>query len=321
MGVAWIGKIISLDPIEKADKIGQATVVCGSGGRWRGVVRKEDFTVGLLCEVYVEDALLPQEDRFEFMRNRGFKVRITKFLGIAESECLIMPLTEKTAMLPVGTSIDNIVGVTKFVAPEGVLMGNSAGSFAEGIPQTDEPNWQAVPDMVDLLNGRPYCATVKRDGTSATFVRYQSGEFELFSRSQRRKHDPLDNVYAKMALQYDIMGILPGGFAVQGEIFGPGILKNRAKVPHVKFEVFNVWDLERQRYCPQKEIPEPITENLDFVPLFQVGQLFDNNVIQMILNGLPDNLEGVVVRPAGEEMKTINGRRLSFKIKNPNYKE
>lgn len=43
IGLVYVSKIIDLQPIEGADFILSATVVCGLGVQWRGVVKKQDF--------------------------------------------------------------------------------------------------------------------------------------------------------------------------------------------------------------------------------------------------------------------------------------
>ncbi len=49
-GLVYIGKIISLEPIESAELIVSATVVCGKGGKGRVVVRKSDKVINLNYE-------------------------------------------------------------------------------------------------------------------------------------------------------------------------------------------------------------------------------------------------------------------------------
>ena len=41
MGLAYIGKVIKVRPIEGADKIHSVQAVCGKGGIWNGVASKD----------------------------------------------------------------------------------------------------------------------------------------------------------------------------------------------------------------------------------------------------------------------------------------
>ena len=54
-GLVYVGKIVLLEDIPNAHFIKSATVVCGKGGKWRGVVRKSDFSKGDKCLVYLPD--------------------------------------------------------------------------------------------------------------------------------------------------------------------------------------------------------------------------------------------------------------------------
>ena len=56
--LAIIGKIIATAPIDGADRIQQATVVCGTSGKWQGVVGK-DISIGDIVMVFLQDAILP----------------------------------------------------------------------------------------------------------------------------------------------------------------------------------------------------------------------------------------------------------------------
>lgn len=86
-GLVYIGKILALHPIDGADRIQRAEVVCGKGGRWSGVVQKEQFHDGDPCQVYLQDTLLPHLPEFAFMEPRGWRIRQMKFKGVP-SECL-----------------------------------------------------------------------------------------------------------------------------------------------------------------------------------------------------------------------------------------
>ena len=103
MAVAYIGKVIKINPIKGADRIESLEVVCGQGGKWMGTAQKGLHQVDDLVEVYLQDAILPQTDRFSFMDKYGYRVSMRKFKGVP-SECLIMPtdpkLTEQPFFIP-----------------------------------------------------------------------------------------------------------------------------------------------------------------------------------------------------------------------------
>lgn len=75
--LASIQKIVSIDPIEGADKILKCTIL-----GWELVIAKADnFKVGDLvvyCEV---DSILPDRPEFEFLRERKFRIKTIKLRG------------------------------------------------------------------------------------------------------------------------------------------------------------------------------------------------------------------------------------------------
>lgn len=55
IGLVYTGKVIAIEAIEGADFIACATVVCGRGGKWKGVVRRAETDIGLLVTGLVVD--------------------------------------------------------------------------------------------------------------------------------------------------------------------------------------------------------------------------------------------------------------------------
>jgi len=169
-GLAYTGKIIAIEQIPNADFIACATVVCGQGGKWRGVVRKAEADIGLLCTVYLPDALITEnhakEYGMDFLKSTNYRVKMRRFKG-APSEVVIMPL--QIAGGNVGFDCTDMLGVTKYQKPVPEnLQGVAKGEFPGFIPKTDEPNYQSVPDLIEALHGHPYYITEKADGSSTT---------------------------------------------------------------------------------------------------------------------------------------------------------
>ena len=106
--LAIIGKIIATAPIDGADRIQQATVVCGKSGKWQGVVGK-DISIGDIVMVFLQDAILPPDPRWAFMEKHHWRVRMARFKGVP-SECLIVP---DGSNMPPGTDMTEALGVTK----------------------------------------------------------------------------------------------------------------------------------------------------------------------------------------------------------------
>lgn len=324
MKLVYIGKVIEVKPIENADRIESVNVICGSGGIWWGVAQKNQFAVGDNCEVYLQDSLLPHTERFAFMEKTCWRVRICRFRG-ALSECLVMPQVLDGA---VGDDVTDISGVTKYekLLPANIG-GELAGFFPSFIPKTDELNVQVVPEMVAALQGKPYYATIKVDGCSATVFKWQ-GHFGVCSRNYELK--PSDtNALWLLARQYDLEKKLPEGFSVQCETAGPSIQGNPLGLTKIDWQCFNVFDIVNKKYLDGLAASDfcilklglPFVEPIVTEPIFtmNVDELRVLAEKQVYHNGKP--AEGIVVRPTKEETIVIGNevRRLSFKAVNSLY--
>jgi hypothetical protein len=115
IGLAYTGKVISIHLIEGADFIACATVVCGRGGKWKGVVCRAETDIDLLVTVYLPDAVITEahakEYGMEFMKSSHYRVRMRRFKGAA-SEVVIMPL--QIAGGEVGFDCTEMLSVTKY---------------------------------------------------------------------------------------------------------------------------------------------------------------------------------------------------------------
>jgi len=85
--LASIQRIVSIEPIQGADKIELATVL-----GWQCVVKKDEFKIGDLC-VYIEiDSIVPADNPyFEFLKDRKYRVRTIRLRGQI-SQGLVCPL-------------------------------------------------------------------------------------------------------------------------------------------------------------------------------------------------------------------------------------
>lgn len=324
-GLAWCGKIMSLTPIDGADMIELADIVCGPGGRWKGVVRKGEFTADQLVEVYVQDALLPRDNpRFAFMEKRDWRIRMVRLKGVP-SECLIMPWEQDFEPV-VGTNITTVVGVQKYQREvPWHLAGDMAGPFPSFIPRTDEPNFQSVPHLVEALRGELVYATIKYDGSSGTAF-WQDDALHVCSRNWDMKDKPgtvaweLARKYnlAKWMWQYD-------DYAIQYEMIGPKIQGNPLGLKEAEIRVFNVWSREINDYLGVTAL----REFCDYTGLPMVEVVWegifnptDDEAIRKMAEQVYPNgkqAEGVVIRPI-YGMRYM-GERVSVKVINLLYKE
>lgn len=320
-GLAYVGKIIEVEIIEGADFVDAYTVVCGPGGKWHGVSQK-GLEVGNLVEVYLPDCIVPSEERFSFMQKYKYRVTPKRFKGVP-SECLIMPLTVKG---DVGDDITHLIGCKKYEKPISVtLQGDIYSDFPYFIPKTDELNFQKVPNFVEALIGKPFYSTIKIDGTSSTFYR-RDNHFGVCSRNKEYKpHD--ENTFWRIARKYNLENCWPEGFALQGEVAGPSIQRNKIKLKKIDLFVFDVYCIEERRYMNYHErltFLRKINSELNLVPLLECDVVFSEEHAYD-LNKYAEKkyndcwVEGVVIRPMVEE--TVDNERLSFKVLNLLYKQ
>lgn len=335
--LATIQTIKEVLPIEGADNI---VLVTFRSNNWRCVMKKGEAGTGLKV-VYLEvDSLLPKDDeRFAFMESRGYRVKTVKLRGQI-SQGLALPVTLFADVVPVeavdgdtdGYDLTALLGVEKYEPPVSVQMGGDVkGAFPGYVMKTDEERIQNyTEDDLARFFARPLIATVKVDGTSATYYfNEQADEFGVCSRNLELK-DSEENIYWKMARKYDIearMRKLGYSFAIQGEIVGPGIQKNRAHFEEVMLLIFTVQDLEEHRRLTIDEM-ERVVEDLnslsDATPLQMVPEVgrYEPNTFstydELLTLSQGDNVLSQYVRE-GIVVRAMDDDTISFKVINPKY--
>lgn len=324
--LAYIGMVTEVLPIPGADRIESLSVVCGTGGKWRGTAVKGEFAAGSLCEVYLQDAVLPEGERYDFMEKYGRRVRMVRLRGVP-SECLIMPLSELTQGYSVGTDIETLVGVTKYEKPVPTsIAGEMAGVFPWFIPKTDEPNFQRVPYMIEALRGSEYYATVKADGSSGT-IYWKDGELHCCSRNYELRDRPSAAVW-QIARKYNLvrLGELCPDLALQFEIVGPSIQGNPLGLGEVDMRLFNVYDMSVSEYVGMYRMMSVAHDlgipTVDFVVINDVFNPDSDEDLRKLAECKYANgrqAEGIVVRPLYP--MRVGNERLSFKVLNLLYKE
>lgn len=252
--LAVIGKIIATAPIDGADRIQQATVVCGTSGKWQGVVGK-DISIGDIVMVFLQDAILPPDPRWAFMEKHQWRVRMARFKGVP-SECLIVPCAPD---MPPGTDITATLGVTKHEKPiPAAMTGDAVGAFPSIIPKTGEPNFQTVPEFVERLAESDWYAAEKADGSSTTAWVDDEGELHVASRNWELREftaSGAGNSYWRAARKYGLEN-LPRGLALQFEIVGPGIQGNPMGLKELEARAFSLYDIGKHCYLPVARLRE-----------------------------------------------------------------
>jgi RNA ligase (TIGR02306 family) len=319
-GLVYVGKIINLEPIPGADFIVSATVVCGEGGKWKGIVRKADFKVDDYCIVFLPDSLLDPEihSYLPFMKDSNWRVKMRRFKG-APSEVLITLPRVCDGIVHIGKDMTYDYHVFKYHKPVPLhLQGIAKGNFPDFIPKTDEINYQRYPELVDSLVGKPWYMTEKADGSSTTAFKWK-GQFGICSRNLELVRNP-DNGYWKVAEKYKVEEKLPDGVAIQWETCGPGIQGNPMGLKEIDGYMFSAYHIVYKHYFTFDELRDLSREiGFPMARLIEWGHCFIPHGVEtrgegVYLNG--KQREGVVIR----SQHNLEGHKpISFKVINLGY--
>jgi len=285
--LASVRRIISLEPIPKADNIVKATV-----DGWQCVAKKNQFREGELCIFFEIDSIVIKHEVFEFMRPRKFRVKTARFMK-QMSQGLIMPLsiieqiTGKQIPVEEGTDLTETLGVTKhdpYLEKEKRFSGKRQkknfiiqymmsfgwfrklhykytgrdNNFPWFLSKTDEERVQNLPHIFKLWDGIEVYETEKMHGMSATYAIYKGKfflerflfkDFYVCSRNLAL-HKEDDSEWWEIARRLDIKKKLQSvgkNIAIQGEICGIGIHKDPYQIKDLRFFVFNVIDINTNK--------------------------------------------------------------------------
>lgn len=335
--LASIQKIVDIQPIEGADAIDVATVL-----GWHCVVRKGEFMLGDYCIYFEVDSLLPVKQQYEFLRKgcfnsrlNGFRIKTIRLRGQVSQGLAMRPgdIFCNLASLNIheGLDLTDILGVRKYEVEIPVsLSGAAKGNFPSFVPKTDEIRIQSIPELLTRYNGVPFVVTEKMDGTSATYY-VKDGEFGFCSRNWEFKPET-ENTYAAVAKKYEIEEKLKRfgeNVAIQGEIVGPSIQKNRYAFSEHMFFVYHVFNIDEHQYFYHVGLEDFCTTvGFNHVPVIARNFYLDENMktvddaveysVGKSLVNKDIQREGVVVKSALEKRDPDVGR-LSFKVINPKY--
>lgn len=252
-----------IEPIQGADRIVAAHV-----GGWTVVIPKTDAPTATGSKyVYFEiDSCLPKgREEFAPMMARscqrlrlvdeetgtafdfeGHRLRTARLRGVY-SQGLLMPAAQlfseaEAASLEEGEDVSARLGVVKYAPALAADAGGSrpVGSWDERFaPKTDAERLQNLADHWDEIRSMEWMPTLKVDGTSTTVVN-DDGKIRVFSRNLEVAEEDMRWVAAVEQGLVRIVEQYPG-LAVQSELVGEGIQKNRLRLRGRKILVFSVW--------------------------------------------------------------------------------
>jgi RNA ligase (TIGR02306 family) len=312
----------------------------------KGEHRPNDQVV--YCEI---DSLLPERPEFEFLRASsfkpaqidaagaitlpaGFRIKTIKLRGqVSQGICFPLSILPPDAPAEEGADVTELLGIRKWEPPVPVGMGGKVkGGFPGFLPKTDETRVQVLEPVLQRHRGKSFYVTEKLDGTSFTaFLR--QGDFGICSRNLWMDETDESNILVRLSRGLKLEEKLRAarermGFdlAIQAEVIGPGIQKNKYGLKAVTLRVFNVLNVDACRLLDHAAMLEALAKmGLEAVP--QLGVLVLNHTVDeliafsegaSVLNPQVQR-EGVVLRPLVEEYDEDLGGRLSFKAINPKF--
>jgi hypothetical protein len=249
-----------------------------------------------------------------------------------------------------GEDVTKLLGVTKYIKPSErecysstpkkkhwwlhkyltrfqwyrILTHSRSKSFPDFIPKTDEERVQNCPWVLKDKEGI-YYTSEKIDGQSATYFYRKKGWHKWFGICSRAvlkfEHD--NSNWSQAAKQLKIKERLEQigkNIAIQGELLHQRVQGNKYNVNDCELYLFDVWDINKQQYYLYDEfIKFCKLYNFKHVPILNDQYKLPDTVKELIEDSkgksqlLPiQEREGIVVR-------TVSGRRVSFKAINPIY--
>ena len=324
--LASIQKIKNIEPIVGADAIEKASVL-----GWQLVIRKGEFNIGDLC-VYIEiDSVLPDKPEFELIRSKSNRIKTIKLRGqISQGICFPLSILPEGVDVVEDLDVTTILNITKYEPPiPANLAAEMKGLFPSFMPKTDETRVQVLETLLKNYAGTTCYVTEKLDGSSATFY-VKDNEFGVCSRNLDLLFNESNSIW-KFAVENKLeekLKALNKNIAIQGEIIGEGIQKNKYKLRGQTVYFFNVFDIDAYKYLSLNETKCLLNElNLKMVPVLDENYLLESSVeaviekskMKSVLN--KDTIaEGIVIRPLEEiiDQFVLQGR-ISFKAINPDF--
>ena len=319
-----IQRVKMISPIPESDFL-ELVHVMG----WQCVAKKGEFHEGDLGVYFEVDSFLPVEPRYEFLRassyrdnednGKGFRIRTVKLRGqLSQGLMLPVSLFPDLDGYKEGDDVTEILQVKKWYIPETAASGGTIiGERPSGIPASDEIRIQSALELLEQLQDKPYYITTKMDGTSG-IVYYIDGKIGCCSRNKEIQ-DEETALYWAPVYKYGLkekLAALGRNLVLTGEICGPGIQKNKLRIPTIEWSVFDVKDWDTGRYLPYDEALELCAIlGLTFVPLEERGDNFAyslETLLEKAKGKYPSGLdkEGIVVR------YTLAPKAISFKVLN-----
>lgn len=331
--LASVQKITSLSPLDAKNVYQKATIL-----GWNVIVENNKYNVGEKVIYFEADALLPAKKKWtKGIKPKNLRIKSSKqykevFHGaIMKLDTLnnVEKFDLKPEELNEGFDLTGIMEVTKFEEdPEEVAKEQEKKFPSEIIEKSDEIRLQSNPKYFEMFEGKEFYSSLKYDGSSGTYLIHPgTKKFMVCSRNQTIDINEKKNIYWDAANKYDIKTKLEkfgGKYAIQCEIYGPKINKNRLEEKEIKIAIFTIKNIKDNYYVDFKELVQVCKDmDLPMVEVIEEGIFKYKTVEEMVdkSKGFYPNTkyprEGLVYRL--KENWNKDKIRASFKVINDDY--
>lgn len=324
--LATIRRIKAVDPIPGADKIEVATVDGWKVVVPRGAFRRFDLCVYFEIDSFLRDGVsawqfLVDKSSRMFEGEKGHVLR-TVTLQKQLSQGLVLSMSDVWGLLPDGAYVDGmdvteLLGVKKW-EPEipAEIAGQVKGAFPSFIRKTDQERCQNLEHEIFVENaGARYEVTTKLDGTSCTIYWY-NGELGVCGRNWELKVNDENAHNALIRAAFDnlfniSLARIGRNVALQGEVIGPGIQKNREQLKKAQFHIFDIFDIDRGEQMPPAERMAFIDDLMTTWPLvLHVPVMYENVSLEEL--GI-DTIDALLEFADGPSLNNMVREGLVFK--------
>ena len=331
--LASVQKITSLTPLDQKNQFQKATIL-----GWNVIVDANTFTVGEKVIYFEADSILPAKKKWtkgkrpKQLRIKSYsKYNIVFHGAIMKLDVLkdVENFNLKLEDLNEGFDLTEIMEVTKYEEdPEQTAKDLEKKFPSEFIEKSDEIRLQSNPKYFEMFEGKEFYSSLKYDGSSGTFLIHPvTKKFLVCSRNLIIDENEKKNIYWDVANKYDMKTKLEkfeGKYAIQGEIYGPKINKNRLEEKEIKIAVFTIKNIIDNYYLDFKELVQVCKDmELPMVEVIEEG-IFKYKTVEEMVNkskglypGTNYPREGLVYRL--KENWNKGKIRASFKVINDDY--
>lgn len=186
------------------------------------------------------------------MGDENYKDRSSRGL----ENCWVKQVGDETfgATDKVGADVSSYLGIVKWEPPQEFLNADTKGNFPSFLRKSDQERIQnCYGDVLPLFETHTWEVQEKLEGQSHTAY-FNNGEFGVASRNLELKDS--DNTFWNTARKYDLeskLRSLGRNLAVQSEQCGPKISGNIYQMTEHLLFVFDIFDIDSQRYLSPVE--------------------------------------------------------------------